>query len=269
MLTTRGLTLLLLLLIGGGEVAVSMDGGKNGVVTGTVRLTSRDRLPASIALTKDPKVCGLKKASARLALSADGGVKDAVISLEGMPAGKGYNGAAELVLNQQTCEYSPHVLVVPLGAAITIVNHDPILHNVHAYEGSACAGKTVFNIAQPVKGQRTSVKGFATSGVHSATCDAGHPWMNATIIVAEHPYYAVTDAQGNFSLDNVPPGTYKIKLWHEGVAVVNTLLDGAKPKAYQYEQPYEILKEVTVPGGGTARVDFDLALRESSVASQK
>jgi len=256
--------LIVLLLLAGGETSgVAFTSGKGGIVTGTVRLVNRGRQPAVMPATKDLKVCGVKKPSARLTLSAEGGVRDAVISLEGVASVKATPATPTLQLNQRTCEYSPHILVVPVGQPITIVNNDPILHNVHAYDGIACAGKTVFNIAQPVKGQKTLVKGFTSAGIYSATCDAGHPWMNATIVVTEHPFYTVTDAHGNFTLDNVPPGTYKIKLWHEGVEVVNTLLDGGKPKAYQYEPPYEMLKEVTVSTEAPARVDFDLALRDA------
>jgi len=80
----------------------------------------------------------------------------------------------------------------------------------------------------------------------------------------EHPYYALTDINGNFSLENVPPGTYKLKMWHEGVAVVKTEMENGKPKSYRFEQPYEEVREVTVSANGTAEVEFHLSLRPTT-----
>jgi hypothetical protein len=143
-----------------------------------------------------------------------------------------------------------------------IVNNDPVLHNVHTYSTRE-KHRTIFNIAQPIKGQRTPIRPtlFKTRGIVMATCDAGHPWMSAYIVLADHPYYAVTDANGKYTLDNVPPGTYRLKMWHEGVAATRVEMENGKPKLYEYEEPYELVQEVTVTEGGKVEVNFDLALR--------
>ena len=140
-----------------------------------------------------------------------------------------------------------------------IVNGDPILHNVHAY----CGMQSTFNIAQPIKGQCTTIKRTQLSkpGPVTLTCDAGHPWMSGFVFVAPHPYYAITDKNGNFRLENVPPGKYTLRMWHEGVAVVDKEIEQEKVKKYIFEVPYEITKEVTVGGGSTVAVDFEFALR--------
>jgi hypothetical protein len=193
-------------------------------------------------------------------------VQDAIVWLEGITEGKKKSGGSkQLVLDQFKCRYIPHVLVLPLGASLDIVNSDPILHNVHTYDAEE-KGKTLFNIAQPIKGQRTTLGHtlFKKPGLFLATCDAGHPWMSAYIMVAEHPYYALTDAQGRFVLENVPPGRYKIKMWHEGVAIAKTEMENGKPKAYRYEEPYEEEQEVTVSPLGTVSVTFSFELRSSS-----
>jgi plastocyanin len=237
-----------------------------GTIRGSVRLEGEIPGKHQLVVSKDAKFCGVNKSLPRLRIGKAKGVQDAIVWLEGVSEGKrSTSGNKQLSLDQFKCEYKPHVLLLPYGSSLDIVNSDPILHNVHTYDGSE-AGKTLFNIAQPIKGQRTTVKQtqFKKPGLYSATCDAGHPWMNAYIMVTEHPYYALTDVNGNFVLENVPPGTYTLKMWHEGVAVVKTEMENGKPKAYHYESPYEELKEVTVSANGKVDVEFPLVLRPTS-----
>jgi len=241
------------------EIAVT----NGGTIRGEVRLAGE--LPTTLRLTvsKDAKYCGVNKSSPRLRLGKSKGVQNTIVWLEGIAEGKKNTTTnKQLVLDQLKCEYTPHVLLLPYGSALDIVNSDPILHNVHAYEG-ADNGRTLFNIAQPIKGQRTTVKQtqFRKPGLYLATCDAGHPWMNAYIMVADHPYFALTDASGGFVFEHVPPGQYKLRMWHEGVAIVQTEMENGKAKAYRYEEPYEDVKEVSLSPNGKAAVDFTFTLR--------
>ena len=142
------------------------------------------------------------------------------------------------------------------------MNNDPVLHNVHGYsvqEGM----KSVFNIAQPIKGLRTKIKQevFQKPGLISLTCDAGHPWMSGYIYVAPHPYCTLTDVEGNYRLEQVPSGTYKIKIWHEGVKVIKEDVEEGKVRKYTFEEPYELEKDVTVSDHSTVTVNFDLTVR--------
>ena len=85
--------------------------------------------------------------------------------------------------------------------------------------------------------------------------------MSAHILVADHAYVAVTDGAGEFLIDNVPPGTYDIKMWHEGVRlerIVRSL------QRYDYEEPYEITQEVTVEADTETLVAFQMTLRPKS-----
>lgn len=85
--------------------------------------------------------------------------------------------------------------------------------------------------------------------------------MSAYVVVVEHPYYAGTDAAGRFELTDIPPGTYTLKLWHEGVAVARTERSNGEVTAYHYEDPYEIEQTVAVKAGVTTNVEFELTLR--------
>lgn len=241
----------------------NVEGGAR--IVGTVRCvngTPKDL--TRMERTKDEAVCGKAKASGHLLLGRNGSVQNAVVSLEGISRGKKMSGSMKPVLDQKGCEYEPHILIAPLGSQLEIVNDDPILHNVHAYAGKTL--HTMFNIAQPIKGQRTSIKQMKMTepGVVTATCDAGHPWMSAYIVVARHPYYALTDKKGNFVLEDVPAGTYKLRMWHEGVRVTRVEYEHDTPKKYYFEEPYIVTREVTVKNGETRRVDFELKLRKKN-----
>lgn len=239
-----------------------IDVREAGTIRGTVRLNSTPVIIEKMTITKDNKHCGSVKVSPRLTLGKGNAVANAFIILDGISEGKAMPSGMKHVLNQYKCEYSPHALLVPLGSQLEIVNSDPILHNVHAYEEKSGA-RSVFNIAQPIKGLRTMVKQQQLNkpGFVVATCDAGHPWMSATILVTGHPYCALTDARGNFEINGVPPGTYKIKMWHEGVAVTNKIMEHGKVTKYDFEPPYEVAKEITVTPNAECKTDFELTLR--------
>jgi hypothetical protein len=80
----------------------------------------------------------------------------------------------------------------------------------------------------------------------------------------DHPYYAITDANGGYSLRDIPPGTYALTMWHEGVTPIDTLMENGRPKSFRFEESYETTKQVTVQAGGNVRMDFELVLRAST-----
>ncbi len=118
--------------------------------------------------------------------------------------------AEPAVLDQKGCRYVPRVVGVMVGQPLEVRNSDPLLHNVR---GEAAVNQP-FNMGQPVQGTRFT-RTFTTREVMVPfTCDV-HAWMSAYIGVLEHPFYAVTGADGAFTLSGVPPGTYAIEAWHE------------------------------------------------------
>ena len=85
--------------------------------------------------------------------------------------------------------------------------------------------------------------------------------MNGYVFVANHPFVSVSGNDGEYVIENIPAGTYRIKMWHEGVTMkrnIKTL------QRYEYEDPYEITQDVTVPANGEAVVNFEMALRPKS-----
>jgi plastocyanin len=232
----------------------------SGRIWGVVRFQGAPPVARAEPTGQDQAVCGQSVPVTRLALGAGNGVQNAFIYLEGISGGDNVQTklVAEVV-DQTGCQYGPHVMTAPVGTQLEIVNNDPILHNVHARHPVGDALQTIFNIAQPVRGQRTKVDArLDKTGVVSLSCEAGHPWMTAHVLVAEHPYVAVTDAEGSFVITGVPAGTYPITMWHEGVRLTRVV---TSLQRYEYEDPYESTQTVTVPAGGEAVVTFDLALR--------
>lgn len=114
------------------------------------------------------------------------------------------------VLDQKGCMYTPHVLAVMVNQPIDILNPDGTLHNVHAI-GKA---NKQFNVAMPKFRQKITRSFNKPEVMVKMKCDV-HPWMGAYIAVMEHPYFAVSEADGTFKIDNLPAGEYEIEAWHE------------------------------------------------------
>ena len=249
-----------------GEGSYRETAVKNGgTVSGAVRLEGIIPRDATEPVTKDPDYCGKMKVSPRLIAGKNGAVKNAVVSLEQIAEGKKWNAPAIALLHQRKCEYDPHVLVLGPHTELDIVNDDPILHNVHGYEQRESL-RSVFNIAQPLKGQKTRIAPERLSdGEIRATCDAGHPWMNAYIVRLEHPYVALTGEDGKFEIRDIPPGIYTLRMWHEGVTTKPSRVGSGTPPVV--EQPYEASRQVSVEPNGHLKVDFTFALRSAFVSN--
>jgi hypothetical protein len=113
------------------------------------------------------------------------------------------------VLEQKGCQYKPHVLALQANQKLDVVNSDETTHNIHPSPNN----NREWNMTQP-HGMPLE-KTFAREEIAiSVKCNV-HPWMKGYIAVFKHPYFAVTDKNGNFELKEVPPGTYTITAWQE------------------------------------------------------
>ncbi len=115
-----------------------------------------------------------------------------------------------VVIDQSGCQYHPHVFGIQAGQPLEIRNSDMTLHNINC---QAQLNKR-FNIAQPTKGMKT-VKMFDKAEASVPFKCNVHPWMNAYAVVLDHPFFGVSDANGNLQIANLPAGTYTIAAWHE------------------------------------------------------
>lgn len=184
-----------------------------GSIEGTVTV-KRARTAPALRVTKDVEHCGHELASEALLANPQGGLANAIVYIEGSPAPSPGAGAT-LSLSNDGCAFVPHVQATVAGGSLTLKNNDPLLHNVHFFLRTDGRRRTVMNVALPASVPRLDAsRALRRPGVIEVRCDA-HDWMSAWILLFDHPYFAVTDARGSFTLPDVPPGTYTVKVWHE------------------------------------------------------
>lgn len=240
-------TALLVALVGLAGAYEEIQVTNGGTIAGVTKFKGKAPRAEPFKVTKNPEVCGQEKPAEAFHASPDGGLKNVVVTLENIAKGKKID-AQSPYLENKLCAFAPHVQAVAVGSTLEVRNTDPILHNTHSYAD----GKTFFNLALPVQGQKIKKK-VNKAGLIDIKCDAGHTWMRAYIMAVDHPYFAVTDDKGAYKITDVPPGTYKIRAWHEGWTVTGKDKDG-RP---EYEAPHVKEVQATVPAKGEARVNFE------------
>ena len=187
-----------------------------GTIHGQVSLQGERPEPGFLPVYKNKEVCGAQIPDGSLQLGPDGALKNVVVLLDGILAGKRKTSALA-VLDNSRCSFVPRVQTLLVGQALELRNSDPILHDAHARLNFR---ETLFNFGLPM--WRRVQHEFRVPGLVVVDCDVLHTWMRAYIVVTEHPYATVTDAQGRFTLDQVPAGQYTLRLWHERLGTQTT-----------------------------------------------
>lgn len=203
--TVTVLALLLALAVGG--TAAHAEGG---VIRG--RVTYRGPVPPRPELTVDVNrdVCAShgKVLGEDLLVGRDAGLANTVLFLVGAPAAAARAEPGRL--DQRGCVFLPHVQSLTVGSELVIGNDDPVVHNVHA----RVEGQTVFNLGMPLRGVYVKRK-LKVPGVTVLSCDSGHHWMSAYVVVVPHPFHATSGADGEFRIEGVPAGRWVLRAWHE------------------------------------------------------
>ncbi|MFQ5973075.1 MAG: hypothetical protein ACE5Q3_12145 [Alphaproteobacteria bacterium] len=204
------------------EVEVS-DGG---AISGKVLAGAAKAEAQTFTITKDPDVCGTGARTVEWVRVNGDALLDVVVYIEEIDAGKPF--AAEAVqgtVDQTGCLYTPYLSVMANGGELSVVNSDGVLHNVHTYELIKKVRRTVVNVSQP-EGSDPVVKTIKLRrGVAmKVECDV-HDFMHAWVFAAQNPYYAVADENGEFTITDVPPGTYVVKSWHGRLGEQETTIE--------------------------------------------
>jgi plastocyanin len=198
-----------------GMRAARDSGARSGSIRGRVDL--RRVVPA---VERRPGVADLGAPPAR---DVPGRLRS-VVYLESAPRGAfEQTEGGHAVMDQRNETFVPHVLAITTGTTVDFPNSDRIYHNVFSLSKTAR-----FDLGRYAVGHSRSVR-FDHPGIIRVFCDI-HSHMNAFILVFSHPFFAVTDAEGRYHIDNVPPGTYGVIAWNEGVssdAQATTVPDGA------------------------------------------
>ena len=183
--------------------AAGGQSGENGSVTGHVRLTTRIKgsaLPSTAYPTRAVGVAGGP-------MIPD--ISNVVVYLQDV-AFRGSLPPVKAVLRQEHEMFLPHVLPVTRGTTVEFPNDDPIFHNVFSLSSAAS-----FDLRRYPRGQSRSQQ-FPKPGIVKVYCHL-HSHMSATIVVLDHPYFAIPETDGTFELVNVPAGDYTVVGWHERV----------------------------------------------------
>jgi len=179
-----------------------------GRITGKVVAVGHYQKPKPLPVFKNRSFCGAAVANETLLIGKDGALRNAVITLHSVeravPAEPG-----RLILDNKKCAFAPHVQVAAAGSEVLLKNGDPILHTVHARLGK----ETLFNVGLPK--WRQVIKRLDRPGVIRIDCDVLHTWMSAAIVVTDTPYFAVSDVNGSFVIEQLPTGQYQADIWHE------------------------------------------------------
>jgi plastocyanin len=184
---------------------------EQGVVT--VRVLYRDTIPPPIdtQVVRDAEICGTTVSLQPVTVHPpSGGLKDAVVTIEGMRAPeKEPARMSQMVLSNTRCSFSPHVMTLQTGSPLEIRNLDPVMHNTHITNEV----RTFINVAMVVNA-RPVTKILAKPGLYLVQCNV-HKFMRGYVVASEHPYFGVTDERGDTRIQNVPAGEHDISVWHE------------------------------------------------------
>jgi hypothetical protein len=235
-------------------------------------------LPA-ITVFKHMDKCGQEVVNPALVVnSTNQGVKFVAVYLEAVSEGKPLPGKKEKIKvnnsrvlhagldasqrpESQLCNFEEHVFAFLNTRKIGMYNMEDLLHNPHAFGSN---GATLFNIPLPDRNRMTKKKFKRVKGINRYQCDT-HVHMNGHLLGLSHPYFSVTDKNGNFEIGDIPPGKYKLIAWHEGYNIKEFAADN-RPV---YDEPHIIEKEIELSAGQVLDLGLEYPVREVKVDQMK
>jgi hypothetical protein len=208
-----------------------------GSISGTITLAGGPRTD-TVPVTVDQPVCG-KEVDGPVSATAKG-LSNSVVWIADIKTGKTLPDAKRIDLSSEDCVLDPRVQAAVVGTTVNVTNDDKLLHKLVFTPIGTHDTLTVmpfFNTGQVVPSERLAKE----SGIIEVRCTL-HPWTRAYIAVFDHPYFAVTGDDGKFTIDSLPPGTYKMMVWHEGAAQA-------------------VAQQIQVGPNGAAKIDVALTIR--------
>ena len=206
-----------------------------GTVRGTVSVAGDIPVDSLVRPTSDVTTCGAELTNATIDHNGPL-LAGAVVWLDGVRAGKALPLVRRYDIINEGCLVLPRVQAAAVGGTLNIRSRDPVTHRTRLVRAGET--KPVALVTETDEGQVVPLDhALEVPGQIEIRCDQ-HPWTRGYIAVFDHPYFAVTTANGDFQLDSVPPGKYTLKVWHERLGTT--------------------AREVTVGGGETATADVEM-----------
>jgi len=181
------------------------NGDGKAKLTGRITLDGEIPEPRKIQITKDEETCGAAGTTQDVT-GRDGGVANVVVEIRDVKSDSPWEWSIPekgYVLRQKNCQFAPNMIVIPNGKDISIYNDDPVGHNVNTGAWNQMQPSGPDPLVKPIEGKAPIKVG----------CNI-HSWMEAWVYPVQNPFYAVTDETGNFEVEGVPPGKYRITIWH-------------------------------------------------------
>ena len=188
--------------------------GLEGVITGTISLRGEAPVPRKIDMGADPR-CRDVNTSPTLddLIVNDGAIANVFVYIESGGAVKRYRfeaPSAEAVLYHRACQYAPRVVGIQTGQKLVVLNSDLTIHNTHPVPNV----NPEWNMSQE-PGGRPIERTFNRPELFIPFKCNQHPWQRAYVSVLQHPFFSVSGDDGYYRIEGVPPGNYRLEVWHE------------------------------------------------------
>jgi plastocyanin len=218
-----------------GRIPISAYGdASQGDLQGTAKFSGVAPKPVRIDMSADPNCAKAHPTPATtedMVVGANGGLANVIIYVSDGLGDRTFQPPAQpATIEQKGCLYRPHVVALQTNQKFDVVNSDATTHNIHPMPNY----NREWNKTQP-HGMPVEETFTREEIAIPVKCNV-HPWMKGYIAVFKHPYFAITDKDGNFEMKDLPPGTYTIKAWHEKLGTQ--------------------VQKVTVASGQPAKLDF-------------
>ena len=247
-----------------------------GVLSGKVTLKGGKPIPRGFNLVTfpDPVYCGRIsngkgfRLLQEFSIGEHFGVKDVVIILTGIEQGKPFPFETSRI-EARDCQFRPFVTVVRDNNEVQVVNMDPVMHDIQAYQTSELGPRVLFNVPLPmnphhprtaamdsqyhqhIAGEPMTQTIHMTKGRRIFVMQCGfHAYMESWGFVVDNPYYSLTDHEGHFEIKDIPPGTYKAIIWHP-------------------QERSLIEKDVVIPPNASLTANFEIQRREGARAGME
>ncbi len=202
-------------------LTVVVQAATAGNITGTVTLKGTPPPEQAIQQAKDDVNCGKLHTTVptthHWVVGSKGEMANVVVMLKGISGKSTGASAPPAELDQKGCEYLPVIMAVQTGQKVNVKNSDPVMHNVSTTPVNTAGGNKPDNKAQMAGMPDITFTFPAAENFLRFKCDV-HPWMFAWVTVVDHPYFAVTDKDGKFTIKNVPAGKYTVQALHRKAA---------------------------------------------------
>jgi plastocyanin len=193
-----------------------VDATTAGTITGKVEFAGKKPARKTVAMDSDPQCAKLHTSAMTdetIAVNSKGTLANVFVYIKQGLANKTFAVPADpVVIDQKGCWFGPRVLGIQVGQTLKVTNSDPVTHNIHPL----AQVNREWNQSQEPGAEALTRKFTQPEVMIRVKCNI-HGWMHAWVGVVAHPYFAVTGADGTFTLRNVPPGNYTIEIWQEAL----------------------------------------------------